>query len=105
MRYLLNSAVITDPGRYDYRLISETEMVGWVRTGSWASHIGYQDTAKHIHAVSGIMPNTNRKIVAMKPGDEALVVRLKYRVQDPSQKGAYQPDPDDWEYGILQRIE
>ena len=44
----------------------------------------------------------NRAKCSMAPGDEALVVKLTYRVQDPATKG--QPQPEDWEYGILQRI-
>ena len=37
----------------------------------------------------------------MAAGDEALVVRLPYRVQDPAAKAAHAPEA--WEYGLLRR--
>ena len=101
MRYLLNSAVITAPGRYEYRLITAEEAALWLRKGNFISQIGYPATAEHIKALSGIKPEINREATTMHAGDEALVVRLKYRIQDPSTKSNYQPGPDDWEYGIL----
>ena len=101
MRYLLNSAVITQPGRYTYSLVSANEAAKWIREGGWVSRIGYPATAEHIQALSGILPNVSREATVMKPGDEALVVRLKYRMQDPGQKAVFQPGPEDWEYGIL----
>lgn len=101
MRYLLNSAVITGPGIYAYRLITEKEAAAWVRQGNFVSRVGYPATADHIETISGVRPEVNREATAMQPGDEALVVRLKYRVTDPGQKAGYKPGSDDWEYGIL----
>ncbi len=103
MRYLLNSAVITSPGRYEYRLVLPDEAVAWLRRGSFASRIGYPATADHVKVLSGIRPELNREPTAMNPGDEALVVRLKYRMQDPGRKAAHQPSSEDWEYGILKK--
>lgn len=105
MRYLLNSAVLTGPGRYDYRLVSAEEAADWVRNNTWESRIGYQGAAERICAISGIRPEISREATAMEPGDEALVVRLKYRVRNPGRKGAYHPGPDDWEYGILRMVQ
>lgn len=101
MRYLLNSAVITAPGQYEYRLVSPEEAAAWLRQGNFVSRIGYPATADHIKALSGIRPEISREATAMQPGDEALVVRLKYRVKNPVEKATYQPGPGDWEYGIL----
>lgn len=102
MKYLLNSAVITGPGTYTYRLATPDEAVTWLRSGGWVSRIGYPATADHIKALSGIRPDLNREATAMQPGDEALVVRLKYRVKNPGKKSTYRPGLEDWEYGILQ---
>lgn len=102
MRYLINSAVITGPGTYTYRLVTEKEAADWVRAGGWISRIGYPNTADQIKTISGIRPGVNREATPMQPGDEALVVRLKYRVQEPGQKATFQPGPDDWEYGVLE---
>ncbi|MBT9156278.1 MAG: hypothetical protein DDT37_01263 [Firmicutes bacterium] len=104
MRYLLNSAVITGPGAYDYRLITAEEAIAWLRQKDFASRIGYPATADYIKSLSGVRPDVNREATSMQLGDEALVVRLKYRVTDPGQKTACQPELDDWEYGILRMI-
>lgn len=105
MRYLLNSAVITGPGTYTYRLVQRAEAVAWLRAGEFISRIGYPATASHIAEISDIMPELSRESTVLLPGDEALVVRLKYRVQDPAQKACLQPSDDDWEYGFLVRKE
>ena len=104
MRYLLNSAVITAEGVYEYRLVTPQEAAEWIRAGGWESRIGYPQTADHIAQLSGVRPTLSREASPMRPGDEALVVRLKYRVQDPSQKGAVSVQEEDWEYGILRRL-
>jgi len=41
----------------------------------------------------------------MQPGDEALIVKLKYRLQNPSQKGKFTPSDEDYEFGILKKME
>jgi len=51
-----------------------------------------------------VRPELSREASPMEVGDEALVVRLRYRVADPSQKGSVAVGPDVWEYGILRRL-
>jgi len=104
VRYLLNSAVITAEGVYEYRLVSPTEAAEWIRAGGWESRIGYPQTADHIEQLTGVRPQLSREASPMGVGDEALVVRLKYRVTEPGQKGAVPIGPEDWEYGILRRL-
>ncbi len=103
MRYLLNSAVIASPGRYEYRLATREEAADWLRAGAFVSRVGYLATADHIEAISGARPPLSREATAMEPGDEALVVRLRYRIQDPGQKATVRPGAEDWEYGILRK--
>jgi len=103
-RFLLNSAVITAEGVYEYRLVSPTEAAEWIRRGGWVSRIGYPQTAEWIEQIAGVRPQLSREASVMEAGDEALVVRLRYRVADPGQKGAVSIAPEDWEYGILRRI-
>ena len=104
MRYLLNSAVITAEGVYEYRLVTPAEAREWLHAGGWLSRIGYPQTADHIEKLSGVRPELSREASPMEVGDEALVVRLRYRVADPSQKGSVAVGPDVWEYGILRRL-
>lgn len=104
MKYLINSAVITNPGLYRYELVSPAFAAAWVRARGWVSRIGYAETADYIERLSGIRPGISREASPMEPGDEALVVRLKYRVADPARKGSTGPADDDWELGLLVRV-
>jgi hypothetical protein len=87
MRYLLNSAVITTPGRYNYRLVSVHNARAWYMAGPVESTIGYQETAEALSVILGLPVEINRRMVRMEPGDEALVFRLTVRLADPSVKG------------------
>ena len=101
-RYVLNSAVLTAPGRYSYRLVTEDEARAWLAAGPWTSRIGYPATAEEVSRLAGGAPcPLSREPHRMEPGDEALVVRLPYRLPDPGVKSEH--IPAGWEYGILIR--
>ena len=109
MKYVLNSAVITAPGTYTYKLISLEEMKEWLN-GEWVSTIGYEATAKALEALTGIEIPVDRKIIKMQPGDEALVFRLVFppgtKRINPKDKGSLSVDfvLNNCEIGILKRI-
>jgi len=90
MKYILNSAVITAPGTYEYKHITTDELKNWLNSNKWDSTIGYPETAEALQKISNVHIPVNRKIITMLPGDEALVFRLVfpqgYR-PDPAQKG------------------
>lgn len=110
MRYILNSAVITSPGSYEYRLIDAEEAAAWLREGGWESTIGYQETAEALSQLSGVQVPVNRRMVRMEEGDEALVFRLVLppgeRRVDPATKGSLGADyiREHCETGILIRL-
>ena len=91
MRYLLNSAVITAPGRYDYRLVSNAEARQWFAAGAVTSTIGYQETADALALLLQAPVAMDRRTITMQPGDEALVFRLAFPTGtpriDPRDKG------------------
>jgi hypothetical protein len=106
MRYILNSAVITTPGDYNYRLVSPDEARTWFESGPVESTIGYQETADALSVILGAEIPVNRQMVKMADGDEALIFRLTVRLADPAVKGRVN-DPE-WllqhsEIGILQK--
>ena len=78
MRYLLNSAVITAPGFYRYRLVTIAEArANWGRGQvNWQSTIGYATTAELLSALLGVPVAVNSVPCTMQPGDEALVCRF-----------------------------
>jgi len=108
-RYLLASAVITSPGGYRYWLVSPEEARVWLARGPWVSRVGYPETARHIEHTLGVRCLVSREITRLRPGDEALVVRLTYRPQDPRMKREQREEPpfsaEDWEIGLLTRFD
>ena len=106
MRYILNSAVITTAGKYEYCLISIAEAKAWIAAGPYLSTIGYQETCDALSALTGERVVCNRRQIAMQNGDEALVFRLTVRLADPALKGRIS-DPDfiraNSEIGVLRK--
>ena len=103
--WLLNSAVIPAGGygTYRYRSAKQAELREFVRRNP-VSRIGYAETAEAIHRWTGVLPAPSREASALEPGDVAMVVRLRYRV-DPQRKGAPTgASDDDWEIGVLERL-
>ncbi|MFH0904522.1 MAG: DUF1874 domain-containing protein [Methanobacteriota archaeon] len=110
MRFILNSAVITAPGTYEYKLIRPETARNWFPlSGGYESCIGYPETAAALEQITGVTIPVSRKIITMQPADEALVFRLVfpqgYR-PDPAQKGAMGQEfiLKNCEIGILKRL-
>lgn len=76
MRYLLNSAVITAEGTFEYRKIGQAAAMAWYSEIGAESTIGYAETAAVLAELLGAPVEVNRKTVQMAAGDEALVFRL-----------------------------
>lgn len=110
MRYVLNSAVITAPGRYDYYLVRVEAAKRWLEVGDFISTIGYAETAEALTQLTGVPVAVNRTTIQMAPGDEALVFRLVLppgtpRIT-PETKGMLTPEfvAANSEIGILKRL-
>ncbi len=108
MRYILNSAVITAPGTYEYKHITPAEALTWLREGAWESCVGYMETAQALSLIAKITIPVSRKIITMQAGDEALVFRLVFPQgfrPDPTQKGSMSIEfiLSHCEIGILRR--
>lgn len=61
--------------------------------------IGYPATAEFIEKISGESPELCRERFEMLAGDEALIVKLKYRC-DPDKKGIVDPSDEDFEFDL-----
>ena len=107
MKYILNSAVITNPGTYEYYRIEIKEAAFWIVAYKWQSCIGYQETADALRVLTGQEIPVNRRQIKMEVGDEALIFRLTKRVSDPENKGKMSIDfvLDNHEVGILRRTQ
>jgi rhamnose utilization protein RhaD (predicted bifunctional aldolase and dehydrogenase) len=105
-RYILNSAVITSEGVYEYKLISVEEAKKWLETGEFVSTIGYEETAKALELITGVKVDVNRKQVKMDKDDEALIFRLTCRLDNLALKGNMSIDfvLNNCEIGLLKRL-
>lgn len=105
MKYILNSAVITTPGKYSYKLITAEEAKEFLKKGEFLSTLGYIETAQALFAITGINVPVNRQQIKMKKGDEALVFRLTCRLDDSTLKGCLTPEfvLQNSEIGILKK--
>jgi len=111
MRYILNSAVLTAPGTYTYRLLTPEEAKRWFLAGEPPlSTIGYPETAEALSQLLGVQVPVNRTTIQMQPGEAALVFRLVLppgtpRIQ-PHEKGriAEHVRAGHWELGLLRRM-
>lgn len=105
--YVMNSAVITAPGKYYYRLISPEHAKRWLEEhhGEFESIIAYEDTAAALEQLTGIKVDVKREQIRMKKGDEALIFRLTKRIP-PDQKGRVSTHfiLSHCEIGLLRRI-
>jgi hypothetical protein len=111
MRYILNSAVITAAGTYQYQTIGASEARTWYAAGPVVSTIGYPETAALASELLGAEVPVNRRTIVMAPWDEALVIRIvlppgSQRI-DPADKGRLGEiirTPGLVEIGLLRRI-
>ena len=110
MKYILNSAVLTSPGDYRYRLVTADEARQWA-DGGFISTVGYEQTAEALTQLLGVPVPVDRRTIAMQSGDEALVFRLVFppgtpRI-DPTDKGKLSVGSimaGNYELGLLSRL-
>lgn len=79
-RLILNSAVIPQPGVYEYRYISIDAARDWLSKGPFQSALRYAETANAMELLLGVRPDVERRFAHLQRGDEALVFRLKMSV-------------------------
>ena len=88
---LMNSAMMPAEGSYILGRISTHEFADRVQlaaaVGTLRSYIGYQQTAEQVRALTGVEIPVSREQTMLEDGDEMLIVKLAYRVQDPALKG------------------
>lgn len=108
-KYILNSAVITSPGDFRYRLIPVDEARQWAE-GGFISTVGYEQTAEALTQLLGVPVPVDRRTITMQAGDEALVFRLVFppgtpRI-DPNDKGRLSAAimAGHYELGLLVRL-
>jgi len=79
---ILNTAILTSAGSYDYRPIPLTEAAGLVREMEIDSAVGHQSTAEILTTLLGREIPVNRQLFIQQPGQRALVFKLRGRAPE-----------------------
>ena len=99
---LMNSAVMPKEGNYSCRQVTKDEFVDMIKfyhdRGQLVSYIGYQNCVNLIKKWTGIDVPINRSKTTINHGDVMIIMRLKYRIDDPETKSNHHPKDDDYEF-------
>lgn len=104
MRYLLNSPVLTSYGDWRFEGPVSLEAAQTFVSAGFVSAIGHEGSAQVLSALLGVAVPVNRIAIAMQPGDEALVLRLKTRLPEGEVLDARTLSTLDWELSLLSRV-
>lgn len=98
---LMNSAMMPQPGKYELVAINREQFVGRLRdAGTVDSYVGYPQTAEFVQRISGVPVAISRRQTVLEDGERVLVVKLAYRPQDASSKGA-PVNENDYEFFLV----
>ncbi|RLI81607.1 MAG: DNA-binding protein, partial [Archaeoglobales archaeon] len=78
MIYVMNSPILTAPGKYAYELI-DIERARRLLKEPFESAIGHEAAARFLSKLIGVEVPTQRISIAMRPGDVAVIFRVKQR--------------------------
>lgn len=104
MNKLINSAMMPSLSR-DYTRdvrnpLTAEQFAHILRAEPFESFIGYPETARILQEISGLKIAISRAQTSVEPGDKLLIMRLRYRLDDPARKGQTVHTIEDFEFGV-----
>jgi hypothetical protein len=105
MIHLTNAAVINIAGTYTVAKVDKDVFTIYLKNKTVKSWLGYQQNADILFDMTGIRFEIDRGTLNIQPGDEILVMKLKFRLDDTSKKSNqnFQKTltPDDFDFLII----
>ncbi len=103
MNKLINSAMMPDLSlTYHCRQATAREFAELLKSGPFDSYVGYPETARILEELAGVKIPISRAQTVVEPGDRLLIIRLKYRLADPGEKGQTTHTLNDFEFGVCE---
>ncbi|MEN3001867.1 MAG: YddF family protein [Armatimonadota bacterium] len=100
---LLNAAILTAYGSYDYKPITVEEARALVSNG-FVSYIGHESTAQVLSEILGVEVPVNRAVYVQQVGDRAIVFKLRDRLPAGQILERQQIEEIGYELGLLVRL-
>lgn len=101
---LMNSAVMPQEGIYLSKKVNEEFVKMYFqkhKDEGWESYVGYPQNIPYMSKVLGVDIPINRGETKLEHGDVMIVCKLRYRIQDPTQKVNTEPKDEDFEWYII----
>ncbi len=102
---ILNTAIITAPGRYEMHTISVDSAQALVFQMSWVSAIGHEATAQILSEILQITIPVNRIAYVQQPRERAIVFKLRGRPEEGKILSREEIDPIGYDLYVLTREE
>jgi len=105
MLYLLNTAILTSYGRYDYQGPLTIEQTTQILHQGFTSAIGHQSTASLLEQLLQLPISVNRMSVKMQSGDTAVIFKLQKRPPEGQVLDQQQLEALGYEFGLLRKLD
>lgn len=102
---ILNTSILTAPGRYDLEDISLDQATELVHNNVLDSAVGHSSTAEIMNALLNANIPVNRQMFQQQPGQQALVFKLNGRPEEGKILTSEEIEQIGYKFQLLTRIE
>lgn len=103
--YLLNTPILTSYGEYKFTGPVSIEQAKALIANGFESAIGHEASAQFLSQLLNVKVEMKRIAIAMQPGDNALILRIKSRLPEGKLLTQQEINDTPFELGWLERIQ